>query len=74
MASPFPGMDPYLEGHLWPDVHSALASKIRQLLAPQVRPRYVVRWRSTWSRISPRRRDRHPLPDVERCARASRPQ
>lgn len=43
MASPFPGMDPYLEGHLWPDVHSALASKIRQLLAPQVRPRYVVR-------------------------------
>ncbi len=24
MPSPFPGMDPYLEGHLWPDVHSAL--------------------------------------------------
>ena len=43
MPSPYPGMDPYLEGHLWPDVHSALAAKIRQLLAPQVRPRYVVR-------------------------------
>ena len=43
MPSPFPGMDPYLEGALWPDVHSALAAKIRQLLAPQVRPRYVVR-------------------------------
>lgn len=36
-------MDPYLEGALWPDVHSALAAKVRQLLAPQVRPRYVVR-------------------------------
>ncbi|MEK7784049.1 MAG: DUF4058 family protein, partial [Chloroflexota bacterium] len=21
MPSPFPGMDPYLEGYLWPDVH-----------------------------------------------------
>ena len=34
MPSPFPGMDPYLEGYLWPDVHSALASKIRQTLIP----------------------------------------
>jgi hypothetical protein len=36
-------MDPYLESHLWPDVHSALASKIRQLLAPVLRPRYAAR-------------------------------
>ena len=43
MPSPFPGMDPYLEGYLWPDVHQALASKIRQLLTPLVRPRYTVR-------------------------------
>jgi hypothetical protein len=43
MPSPFPGMDPYLEGYLWPDVHNALASKIRQLLAPRLRPRYVAR-------------------------------
>lgn len=43
MPSPFPGMDPYLEGHLWPDVHSALAGKIRQLLAPLIRPRYAAR-------------------------------
>ena len=43
MPSPFPGMDPYLEGHLWPDVHQALASKLRQQLAPLVRPRYIVR-------------------------------
>ncbi len=43
MPSPFPGMDPYLEGYLWPDVHYALPSEIRRRLAPQVRPRYAVR-------------------------------
>ncbi|MCC5634657.1 DUF4058 family protein [Nostoc sp. CHAB 5844] len=43
MPSPFPGMNPYLEGYLWSDVHNALASKIRAFLAPQLRPKYVVR-------------------------------
>ena len=43
MLSPFPGMDPYLEGYLWPDVHNALAAKIRQMLAPLLRPRYAAR-------------------------------
>ena len=43
MPSPFPGMDPYLEGYLWPDVHSALAHTIRQQLAPQIQPKYVAR-------------------------------
>ena len=43
MPSRFPGMDPYLEGHLWPDVYQALASKIRQQLAPRLKPRYVAR-------------------------------
>ena len=42
MPSPFPGMDPLLEGYLWPDVHNALANKIRQVLAPRLRPRYMV--------------------------------
>jgi hypothetical protein len=36
-------MDPYLEGYLWPDVHTALAHKIRQMLAPQIQPNYVAR-------------------------------
>jgi hypothetical protein len=36
-------MDPYLEGYLWPDAHSALAHKIRQQLAPQIQPKYVAR-------------------------------
>ncbi|NES71483.1 MAG: DUF4058 family protein [Okeania sp. SIO2D1] len=28
MPSPFPAMDPYLEGYLWPNVHNDLANKI----------------------------------------------
>lgn len=43
MPSPFPGMDPYLEGYLWPDVHHSLATQIRDQLAPYLRPRYVAR-------------------------------
>ena len=43
MPSPFPGMDPYLEGSLWPDLHAALATHIRQQLVPQLRPRYIAR-------------------------------
>ncbi len=43
MPSPFPGMDPYLEGPLWPDVHHRLASEISRRLAPRLRPHYVAR-------------------------------
>ncbi len=43
MPSPFPGMDPYLEGKLWPDVHHRLATEISRKLTPRLRPRYVAR-------------------------------
>ena len=43
MPSPFPGMDPYLEGYLWADVHQALAYQFRKQLAPLVEPTYAVR-------------------------------
>ena len=43
MPSPFPGMDPYLEGYLWPDVHHSLATHIRRHLTPSLRPNYVAR-------------------------------
>lgn len=43
MLSPFPGMNPWLEGYLWADLHHELASSIRRQLAPQVKPNYVVR-------------------------------
>lgn len=43
MPSPFPGMDPYLEGlNIWPDVHHRLITAIGDVLAPQVAPRYYV--------------------------------
>jgi len=43
MPSPLPGMDPYLEGYLWPDVHHRLATQISDQLMPMLRPRYVAR-------------------------------
>ncbi len=43
MASPFPGMDPYLEDRsLWGDFHSRAIVHISNLLQPQLRPRYVA--------------------------------
>ena len=42
MPSPFPGLDPYLEGSLWSTVHFALSAEIVRQLAPILRPRYLV--------------------------------
>lgn len=42
MRSPFPGMDPYLEGSLWTSVHSQLGVEIQRQLVPLLRPRYVA--------------------------------
>jgi hypothetical protein len=35
-------MDPYIEAQKWRDFHTTLITVIRELLLPQVRPRYVV--------------------------------
>lgn len=43
MASPFPGMDPYLEGYIWPDVHHELSSAIKARIVAQIGPEYVAR-------------------------------
>ncbi len=43
MPSPFPGMDPYLEGSEWTSLHAELCSEITRQLAPQLRPKYIVR-------------------------------
>lgn len=43
MPSPFPGMDPYLEGEEWSSVHTALSVEIARQLAPKLRPRYIAR-------------------------------
>src|SRR5207245_4564392 len=43
MASPFPGMDPWLEHpDFWPDVHNTLIAVLRLRLGPILRPRYFV--------------------------------
>lgn len=43
MPTPFPGMDPYLEGRgLWHQVHTQLIVDVGRALSAQVRPRYRV--------------------------------
>src|SRR5690349_20718852 len=42
MASPFPGMDPYLEGEFWQEFHERLANQISMQLMPLVAPKYVA--------------------------------
>jgi hypothetical protein len=41
MPSPFPGMDPYLEGSLWPDVHASLIYTIRAALVAGLPDGYI---------------------------------
>ncbi len=43
MPSPFPGMDPYLEGSTWIGVHHALSLEIARQLTPKLAPKYVAR-------------------------------
>lgn len=40
--SPFPGMDPYLEGELWPEFHQTLAHELRAQLMKVLPPEYVA--------------------------------
>ncbi len=42
MSSPFPGMDPFLEGEMWQEFHVRLASQISEQLMPLLRPKYVA--------------------------------
>jgi len=42
MPSPFPGMDPYLEGSRWMTVHAQLTAEVARQLAPRLRPKYVA--------------------------------
>ncbi|MDB5388128.1 MAG: uncharacterized protein JWM11_3774 [Planctomycetaceae bacterium] len=42
MPSPFPGMDPYLEGDDWTSFHTYLATEIARQLTPLLRPKYIA--------------------------------
>src|SRR5712692_8648222 len=67
MPSPFPGMDPYLESHLWPDLHHRLATQISDQLVPLIQPRYVARIvvRTVLEELETREAVRVIMPDVE---------
>ena len=42
MTSPFPGMDPYLEGHYFYDFYSTLFFEFKRLLARPLMPDYII--------------------------------
>jgi|SRR5579862_1743589 len=42
MPSPFPGMDPYLEGDDWTSFHTHFATEIARQLTPLLRPKYIA--------------------------------
>lgn len=42
MTSPFPGMDPYLEGELWQEFHDRMLNQISVQLLPALAPKYVA--------------------------------
>ncbi len=42
MPSPFPGMDPFLEGPLWNSFHAQFCSEIARRLTPSLGPRYIA--------------------------------
>src|SRR5258708_5664453 len=43
MPSPFPGMDPFIEGRSWAHFHHFLISCLADRVMPRIRPRYAIR-------------------------------
>jgi Protein of unknown function (DUF4058) len=43
MPSPFPGMDPYLEGPAWDSFHAQFIDELGRQLVPKLRPKYLAR-------------------------------
>ena len=64
MPSPFPGMDPFLEGQVWEEFHQLLIGQVHGLLVPQVRPGYVVRVEQRIYLEHPSEETRQIIPDV----------
>lgn len=42
MTSPFPGMDPFIEGQCWSDFHSDFIVRLREQLVSTLLPDYFV--------------------------------
>ena len=65
MNTPFPGMDPWLEHPiLWPDVHNGLIASLRDVIAPLIAPRYVVRMERRVYMVQPDDAELAGIPDL----------
>ncbi len=65
MSSPFPGMDPYLEGEMFQEFHDTLANEIRAQLLPRLKPKYVALLAKRYSFEHPELHSTAPIyPDV----------
>ena len=64
MPSPFPGMDPYLEGSEWDSFRAAFVVEIARQLTPRLRPRYFA---FTDRRFIPVGREKVPLTTLRIC-------
>lgn len=76
MASPFPGMDPYLEDpEIWSGVHAMFLGEIINLLYRRLRPKYAIRYEE---RVYVAEEDdpvhQPRIPDVKVFTDAHRPQ
>lgn len=70
----FPGMDPYLEDPVgWQGVHNSLVVYMRELLAPQIRPRYVARVDARTNLQLTQGEDRRPDVALRRAPNPSSP-
>ncbi|MDB5387968.1 MAG: hypothetical protein JWM11_3614 [Planctomycetaceae bacterium] len=43
MTNQFPGIDPFIECQEWEDFHATFNTVLREVLTPQIEPRYIVR-------------------------------
>ena len=43
MTTVFPGMNPFIEGQEWEDFHSSFNNVLREVLSPQIGPKYATR-------------------------------
>ena len=43
MTTDFPGMNPFIEGQEWEDFHSTFNNVLREVLSPQISPKYATR-------------------------------
>lgn len=64
MPSPFPGMDPFIEGQKWRDCHTNMMTGIQGALGPLVAPRYAVDVEEVVYLLGADDEDEQRVPDV----------